>query len=108
MAARLRQSEVTRRRLPADRAHEIRTPVATLDGYLEGLEDGVATWDADTAVMLRPRTRRLARIAEDITAGSEAEEHQLGICLRFPPPRGSRWIRRRQPPPTATPRRAWH
>jgi len=24
------------------------TPIATLDGYLEGLEDGAATWDADT------------------------------------------------------------
>ncbi len=79
MAAQLRQVEVTRRRLLADLAHEMRTPVATLDGYLEGLEDGVAAWDTDTAAMLRAQIRRLARLAEDITAVSKAEERQLDL-----------------------------
>jgi signal transduction histidine kinase len=79
MAAQLRQVEVTRRRLLADLAHEMRTPVATLDGYLEGLEDGVAAWDTDTAEMLRAQTRRLTRLAEDITAVSKAEERQLDL-----------------------------
>ncbi|MFP5371289.1 MAG: sensor histidine kinase, partial [Actinomycetes bacterium] len=79
MAAQLREVEVTRRRLLADLAHEMRTPVATLDGYLEGLEDGVAAWDVDTAVMLRTQTRRLARLAEDISSVSRAEERQLDL-----------------------------
>lgn len=79
MAAQLRQVEVTRRRLLADLAHEMRTPVATLDGYMEGVEDGIAAWDTDTAVMLRTQTRRLARLAEDITAVSKAEEGQLDL-----------------------------
>ncbi len=79
MAARLHSVETTRRRLLADLAHEMRTPVATLDGYLEGFEDGVATLDTTTAVMLRAQTRRLARLAEDITAVSRAEEHQLEL-----------------------------
>ncbi|TFV66516.1 UNVERIFIED_ORG: HAMP domain-containing histidine kinase [Bacillus sp. AZ43] len=79
MAAQLRRVEVTRRRLLADLAHEMRTPVATLDGYLEGLEDGVAAWDTDTAAMLRAQTRRLARLAEDITAVSKAEEGRLDL-----------------------------
>ena len=79
MAQRLHAVEVTRRRLLVDLAHEMRTPIATLDGYLEGIEDGVAAWDADTAAMLRTQTRRLARLAEDVTAVSRAEEGQLDL-----------------------------
>ena len=43
MADRLGSVERTRRRLLADLGHEMRTPVATLEAYLEALEDGVAT-----------------------------------------------------------------
>jgi two-component system sensor histidine kinase BaeS len=81
MAERLQTVETTRRRLLGDLAHEIRTPVATLDGYLEAFEDGVATPDAATTAMLRAQTRRLARLAEDIAAVSRAEEHQLELNL---------------------------
>ena len=79
MAARLETVETTRRRLLADLAHEMRTPVSTIDAYLEGLEDGVVTVDADTVTMLRTQTTRLSRLAEDITAVSRAEEHQLDL-----------------------------
>ena len=79
MAGQLHAVEVTRRRLLADLAHEMRTPVATLDAYLEGIEDGVAHLDNATARMLRAQTARLARLAEDMTAVSRAEEHQLTL-----------------------------
>jgi signal transduction histidine kinase len=79
MATRLESIETTRRRLLADLAHEMRTPVATLDGYLEGLEDGVVAVTPDTLAMLRAQTARLTRLAEDIAAVSRAEEHQLDM-----------------------------
>jgi signal transduction histidine kinase len=79
MAQQLHDVEKTRRRLLADLAHEMRTPVATLDAYLEGFEDGVASMDEPTVTMLRGQTRRLARLAEDVTAVSRAEEHQLDL-----------------------------
>jgi signal transduction histidine kinase len=82
MAARLEAVEATRRRLLADLAHEMRTPVATLDGYLEGLEDGVVAIDEPTVAILRAQTARLARLAEDISAVSRAEEHQLDLRRR--------------------------
>lgn len=82
MAERLESVEQTRRRLLADLAHEMRTPVATLDGYLEGLEDGVVTVDAGTLAMLRTQTARLTRLAEDIGAVSRVEEHQLELHRR--------------------------
>ncbi|MFN8073930.1 MAG: HAMP domain-containing sensor histidine kinase [Kineosporiaceae bacterium] len=79
MAQRLDGVEATRRRLLGDLAHEVRTPVATLDAYLEGLEDGVVTLDAATLAMLRDQTRRLTRLAEDVAAVSRAEEHRLDL-----------------------------
>ena len=81
MAVRLGSVERTRRRLLADLGHEMRTPVATLEAYLEALEDGVATLDAGTAELLRSQTRRLARLSEDISTVSRAEEGQVRLDM---------------------------
>jgi signal transduction histidine kinase len=86
MAARLGSVEATRRRLLADLAHEMRTPLATLDGYLEALEDGVATLDPAVTDLLRDQTRRLTRLAEDVAAVSRAEEGQVTLSVRPVPP----------------------
>jgi len=87
MAGRLGSVERTRRRLLADLGHEMRTPVATLEAYLEALEDGVATLDASTAALLRAQTRRLARLSDDISTVSRAEEGQVGLDMRPVQPR---------------------
>lgn len=81
MAARLHEVETTRRRLLSDLAHELRTPIATLDGYLEAFEDGLAEPDPDTLRMLRGQTRRLARLVRDVSAVSRAEEHVAPLAL---------------------------
>ena len=86
MAGRLGAVEATRRHLLADLAHELRTPVATIDAYLEGFEDGVATLDADTAEVLRAQTRRLAMLAEDLGALARAEEGRLDLHRTPTPP----------------------
>ena len=82
MARRLQDIEQTRRRMLADLAHELRTPLAVLDGYLEGIQDGVETTDARTLELLRAQTGRLARLANDIADVSQAEEGQVGLDLR--------------------------
>ena len=46
MAGSLEATERRRLELVGDVAHELRTPLATLDGYLEGLQDGVVDADA--------------------------------------------------------------
>lgn len=56
--------------------------MATLEAYLEALEDGVATLDAGTVQLLRAQTRRLARLSEDISSVSRAEEGQVELDLR--------------------------
>ena len=79
MASELDETEHTRKRLLSDLAHEMRTPVATVDGYLEAMLDGVAGADPETLTMLREQTGRLKRLAEDISLVSSAEEHRLSM-----------------------------
>jgi two-component system sensor histidine kinase BaeS len=79
MAAQLQAVEGTRRRLLGDIGHELRTPVATVDGYLEGMQDGVIEPDGETISMLRIQMSRLARLADDIGAVSRAEEARIHL-----------------------------
>jgi signal transduction histidine kinase len=82
MATRLAEVEDTRRRLLADLGHELRTPVATMEAYIDAAEDGVTVAGEDTWSVLRAQTQRLRRLAEDIAAVSRAEEHQLDLHPR--------------------------
>ena len=79
MAGRLESSERLRRRLLSDIAHELRTPVATLDAYLEGLEDGVTVLDPRTVEVLHAQVLRLTRLAEDLAAVTHAESGDLSL-----------------------------
>jgi two-component system sensor histidine kinase BaeS len=79
LAHRLDATETTRRRMLADLGHEMRTPLATLDAHLEALEDGVRTLDDTTLAVLRASTQRLGRLAQDISAVSQAQEGTLQI-----------------------------
>ena len=81
MALSLESSEQRRRELLSDVAHELRTPLATIDGYLEGVADGVVPSDGDTLAVLRAETGRLKRLTEDLARVSEAEERRLSLRI---------------------------
>jgi two-component system, OmpR family, sensor histidine kinase BaeS len=82
MAERLNEVESTRRRLLADLAHEIRTPVSVLDACMEALEDDVKSLDHKTISMLREQTRRLVRFTIDVNALTTAEQGNASIATR--------------------------
>ena len=81
MAARLEASERLRHRLLADVAHELRTPVTTLEAYLESVEDGVTELSPATIAVLRAQGARLTRLAEDLAAVTRAESGELTLTL---------------------------
>jgi two-component system sensor histidine kinase BaeS len=82
MAATLHGTERRRRELLADLAHELRTPIATLDSFLEGIEDDVIPTSPDTWRTMRLQTARLRRLVDDVGSVSRAEERQLNINPR--------------------------
>jgi signal transduction histidine kinase len=79
MAAALEWTERHRRALLADLAHELRTPLATLEAYVEGLADGVVAADQEAWTVLQAELDRLRRLTEDLTAVSRAEEQRLDL-----------------------------
>ncbi|MGG5258716.1 sensor histidine kinase [Phycicoccus avicenniae] len=79
LGARLEQVEGTRRRMLSDLGHELRTPLATVEAYLEALEDGVIAPDAATFALLRSSTHRLRRLADDLGNVSRAQEGRLDL-----------------------------
>lgn len=81
LARRLDATEASRRRMLSDLAHEMRTPLATIDSHLEAIEDGVRQLDEDTLHILRTATGRLGRLAHDVNAVSRAEEHLTRLII---------------------------
>jgi signal transduction histidine kinase len=81
MAEVVERTEITRRRLLADLAHELRTPLATLEGYVEGLADGVVAPERETWHTLRDALGRLRRLVDDLGLVSRAEEQPPDLDL---------------------------
>lgn len=79
MTGSLEATERRRLQLVGDVAHELRTPLATLDGYLEGLEDGVVAPNTETWRLLRGETARLTRLVTDLQELWRAEARQLPL-----------------------------
>jgi len=82
MAASLEHAERRRLELIGDVAHELRTPIATLEGYLEGLLDGVVEPSERTWARLHAEAGRLRRLVEDLQELSRAEAHQLSVVVK--------------------------
>jgi len=81
MANRLAATDATRTSMLADLAHELRTPLATLEAYIDGMEDQVVPADAPSFAVMRDQVARLRRLAGDLKEAAAAEEHALGLVL---------------------------
>jgi two-component system sensor histidine kinase BaeS len=68
-----------RRQLMADVAHELRTPLAILQGRIEGLLDGVYPRDENHLAELLEETRHLSRLVEDLGTLARAEAGALEL-----------------------------
>jgi signal transduction histidine kinase len=82
MALSLNETEATRRRIVADLAHELRTPITVISGYLEAFIDGVSVPDLETLALLQAQTKRLETLASDMSLVSKAEDGGLALNKR--------------------------
>jgi signal transduction histidine kinase len=75
MAAALEEQERMRRDFITNAAHELKTPLTNLTGYLEALRDGVVPAERATYESLLEETERLVRLSSslDVLAAGEAE-----------------------------------
>jgi two-component system sensor histidine kinase BaeS len=72
MAESLQRLERSRREWIAEISHELRTPLTVLRAEIEGLEDGVRSFDAHALASLREETAQIARLVDDL--------HQLALA----------------------------
>jgi signal transduction histidine kinase len=79
MAASLETAERRRLELIGDVAHELRTPVTTLEAYLEELLDDQIKPDPALWALLHDEAGRLRRLIDDLQQLSRAEARQLQI-----------------------------
>ncbi|MER6144842.1 ATP-binding protein [Streptomyces sparsogenes] len=77
MAESLQASEERQRRLVGDVAHELRTPLANLRGYLEALRDGVVEPDPELLDSLHEEVLLQQRIVDDLQDLALAEAGAL-------------------------------
>jgi len=74
LGATLAATEETRARLMSDVAHEIRNPLTTIEGYMEGLIDGVLPPTVETYTEVADEAHRVKLITDDLSFMSKAEE----------------------------------
>ncbi|MEM9466007.1 MAG: ATP-binding protein [Actinomycetota bacterium] len=77
LATALAETEARRLRLIGDIAHELRTPLSTIEGSMEALMDGVMPADDATFAGIAREAARLRRLANDLSALSSSAEQDM-------------------------------
>lgn len=80
LGAELGATETRRLRLLGEVAHEMRTPLTIIDGYVEGMIDGVLPAEPEQLGQVSVEVRRLRRLSEDLSSLSRAEEGRLVLA----------------------------
>jgi len=79
MASQLEAHQRERRRLFADIAHELRTPLAVIQGNIEGMMDGVYPRDDAHMAPLLDQTKVITRLLEDLQTVATADTGNLRL-----------------------------
>lgn len=79
MAASLEQTEAMRRDLIANVAHELRTPLSSIKGYMEGMIDGVIPAQPNIYQQVYREADRLQRLVNDLQELSRVEAGSFAL-----------------------------
>jgi histidine kinase len=79
LASALETTERRRSELIAEVAHEMRTPITTIDGYVEGMIDGTFERTTEVLASIGEESARLSRLAADLGALSRDDEGALDL-----------------------------
>ena len=81
MAMRLEKQEELRKRLTSDIAHELRTPLSTVNSHLEAFIDGVWEPTPERLVLLQDEIRRLTSLIKDLGDLSYMESGEIKLTM---------------------------
>lgn len=79
MAEQLERAQAQRRQLMADVAHELRTPISNIQGYLEAIGDGLLDPDDRTVGTIHEQALHLGRLVEDLRVLALADAGALRL-----------------------------
>jgi len=82
MADNLERNERLRRNMVADIAHELRTPLSNLRGYIEAISDGVVRADDATIRSLNEEASSLSRLVDDLQEVSLADAGEIKLIIQ--------------------------
>jgi len=82
MADNLQRDEQLRQHMVSDIAHELRSPLTNVRGYLEAINDGVMQPDKETVSSIYGETILLSRLINDLQELSLAEAGELKLSLQ--------------------------
>jgi two-component system, OmpR family, sensor histidine kinase BaeS len=85
-SAELSRSQALRRRMTADIAHELRTPISILIGHADAIHEGVLPASSETVDLILDEALRLQRLIEDLRTLSLADAGELSIHAQPSPP----------------------
>lgn len=80
MSAQLAQATRQRRQMTADIAHDLRTPLTVLSGYLEAMQDGTLVPTPERLVMMQQEVTTLKRLVSDLRVLSLADAGELALA----------------------------
>jgi signal transduction histidine kinase len=79
LAQSLQQQETLRKRLTADVAHELRTPLATLQSHMEAMLDGIWKMDQERLKVCYDEVMRVNRMVKEIERLAKYESENLQL-----------------------------
>ncbi|HEY69053.1 MAG TPA: HAMP domain-containing protein, partial [Anaerolineae bacterium] len=85
MSADLARSNDLRRQMTADIAHDLRTPLTVVSGYLESLRDGVLEATPERIDTIYDETQHLFRLIQDLRTLSLADAGELPLQTQAVP-----------------------
>lgn len=86
MSSDLARSSQLRKQMTADLAHDLRTPLAILRGYIEGLKEGRIQGTPALFALLYEEVEHLQRLIEDLRVLSLADAGELPLNTRLVDP----------------------
>ena len=81
MADALEDSERQRRAMVSDVAHELRTPLANIQGHIEAMQDGLMQPNADNLDTVHQQTLHLNHLISDLRLLAETEAKELSLSM---------------------------